>query len=80
MADRLHPIDVTVKQVASENDTYNPAKAGLFLFGNPLDRPTSFAMVFLTSSKTYSVTTSGLGISGDPAPGVPKFLYALVGR
>lgn len=79
MADKLKHVDVTVKQVASENETYKPAKSGLFLFGNNGAGPTSFALVFLSSSKTYSVTASGLGISGDPAPGIPKYLYSMVG-
>lgn len=79
MADKLKHVDVIVNRVASENETYNPARSGLFLFGNPEAGPTSFALVFLSSSRTYSVTASGLGISGDPAPGVPKYLYSMVG-
>ena len=78
MADKLRRLDVTVKQVASENETYKPAKSGLFLFGNNGAGPTSFALVFLSSSKTYPVTASGLGISYDPAPGSPKYLYNIV--
>jgi|GEM_PF-4977482 len=65
---------ISITQVASENDSYTPGTAGIYLFGNINSSRQSFSLVSLNSRTTYTVTSSGLG-TFDSDYGIQKHLY-----
>lgn len=69
--------NVCFVSVANENASYTPDKEGLYAFGNKGASTTSFAFVYLLKNTTYTVTQAGLGLGSDPAPGNPKYLFAI---